>query len=283
MEKVFRYGLLLGAALVVGADVALAQMGEPRQPQLPGDMPETYRSRFADRFLAEFDLNHDGKVTRDELNRALAAEFAQVAGNAPVMSQAQFLALKMKDLRQHTDQMFRRDDWNGDGRLSLEEYAAPERVRFEYADRDGTGVIACGVRANPQYAQPQDGSRRRSGGSRGRGLFCKTADLNRDGQVTRAEFDKSVQQEFASAAKGGFLSPDGFYAIVAAHVRDSAQRMFTRLDRNHDSKIDRGEFAESETRHFAAMDRNNDGVVTRDEFYSGRRYASNNPRKPGKG
>src|ERR1700679_2905028 len=33
-------------------------------------------SRFADRFFADFDLNRDGKVTRDEVNKALAATFA---------------------------------------------------------------------------------------------------------------------------------------------------------------------------------------------------------------
>ena len=279
MKPAVRYALLLGAVLSAGVGVAWAQIDNaPPPPSRDYASSGAFgHGRGATKFFAEFDLNHDGKVTRDELNRALAAEFTQVAGNAPAMNQAQFLALKMKDLRQHTDQMFRRDDWNGDGRLSLEEYAAPERVRFEYADRDGTGVIGCGFRSNGPYAQPQNG--RHSSGGRGRGLFCKVADLNHDGQVTRAEFDRSVQQEFASAAKGGTLAPDGFYAIIAGHVRDGAQRNFTRLDRNRDGKIDRGEFADSETKHFAAIDRNNDGAVTRDEFYSGRRFAANN-RKP---
>jgi hypothetical protein len=72
MKNALRYGLLLGAALIVGAGVAVAQMGEPRQPQLPGEQSQGTRGKFADRFLAEFDLNHDGKVTRDEFNKAVA-------------------------------------------------------------------------------------------------------------------------------------------------------------------------------------------------------------------
>ena len=70
MKNVIRYGLLLGAAIVIGAGVAVAQMGEPREPQLPGEPPSAAsRGRFADRFLAQFDLNHDGKLTPDEWER----------------------------------------------------------------------------------------------------------------------------------------------------------------------------------------------------------------------
>jgi Ca2+-binding EF-hand superfamily protein len=238
-------------------------------------------SRGAAKFF-KYDVNHDGKVTRDEMNRALAQQFAQAAGAAPAVGQAQFIAYRMKDLRAHTVQMFRRADWNGDGRLSLEEYMTPERVRFQYADRDGTGVISCGF--HPAAAKGRGGYHGRGhGGGRGRGSFCKSADLNHDGQVTHAEFDKAIQQEFAAAAKGGSLNADAYFGIIAAHVRDSSAKMFGRLDKNHDGKIDRGEFAESQTRYFAKLDRNNDGVVTRDEFYAGRRTASAYSRKPGQG
>ena len=218
---------------------------------------------------------------RPDVLQATAQEFAQAAGSAPAMNQQQYIAFRMKDLRQKSDQMFHRYDWSGDGRLSLEEYAAPERVRFEYADRDGKGVIACGFR-NTGFSGQRGKSRGHSGG-RGRGGFCNSADLNHDGQVTHAEFDKSVEQEFAAAAKGGSLSVDAYYAIISAHVRDSGTKMFARLDKNHDGKIDRGEFTQSQMRYFVKLDRNNDGVVTRDEFYAAGRTASNDRHKPGPG
>jgi Ca2+-binding EF-hand superfamily protein len=282
MKPIVRYALLLSAVVIAGGGVAAAQMDrKPAAPRQYPASPSFGHGRGAAKFF-QYDVNHDGKVTRDEMNRALAQQFAQAAGSAPTIGQAQFIAYRMKDLRAHTVQMFRRADWNGDGRLSLDEYMTPERVRFQYADRDGTGVISCGF--HPTNANGQNGYHSRGhGGGRGRGAFCKSADLNHDGQVTHAEFDKAMQQEFAAAAKGGSLNADAYFNIIAAHVRDSSARMFVRLDKNHDGKIDRGEFAESQTRYFAKLDRNNDGVVTRDEFYAGRRTASAYSRKPGQG
>jgi hypothetical protein len=160
------------------------------------------------------------------------------------------------------------------------------RVRFEYADSDGTGTIECGSRghAAPRqskgYGDRSYGSGRGSSGG-GRGAICKADDLNHDGQVTRAEFDAATAQEFAASAKGGALSPDQFYGIVSSHVRDSAVKAFARLDKNHDGKLDRDEFAASELRYFARLDRNSDGVVTRDETTT-RRYGDAGSEKPGR-
>ena len=284
MKPIVRYALLLSAVVVAGGGVAAAQLDRTPAPgparTYSGKSDNFGHGRGAAKFF-QYDLNHDGKVTRDEKTPSIAHQFAQMAGPAPAIGQAQFVAFRMKDLRPHTEQMFRRADWNGDGRLSLEEYMTPERVRFQYADRDGTGTISCGLRS-AGFA-PQAGKSRGHGGGRGRGGFCKSADLNHDGKVTRGEFDKAMQQEFVAAAKGAALSPDAYYGIIAAHVRDSSAKMFSRLDRNHDGKIDRAEFAQSQTRTFARLDRNNDGVVTRDEYYAGRRTASNYHRKPGQG
>jgi len=282
MKPIVRYALLTSAVVIAGGGVAAAQLDRTPAParQYASNGSSFGHSRGAAKFF-RYDVNHDGKVTRDEMNRSLAQQFQQAAGSAPAIGQAQFVAFRMKDLRDHVGQMFRRADWNGDGKLSLDEYMTPERVRFEYTDRDGTGVIACGFRASGSFKQTSKSHGH--GGGRGRGGFCKSADLNHDGQVTHAEFDKSVQQEFAAASKGGSLSVEAYYGIISAHVRDSSTKMFARLDKNHDGKIDRGEFAESQTRYFAKLDRNNDGVVTRDEFYAGRRTASNDHRKPGQG
>jgi Ca2+-binding EF-hand superfamily protein len=296
MKPFVRYALISGAVVIAGGGVAWATFGRSSAPAVsapsPGfayaaTAPASARGRSGGgKFFAQFDLNHDGKVTRDEFNQALAQEFTQAAGSADAMSQQQYIAFRMKDLRQKTDQMFHRYDWNGDGKLSLQEYAEPERVRFESADSDGTGTIVCGARGRAATPRQNDsfGDRSyglgRSGGG-GRGAICKVDDLNHDGQVTRAEFDTATAQEFAASAKGGALLPDQFYAIVSGHVRDSAVKTFARLDKNHDGKLDRDEFAESELRYFARLDRNGDGTVTRDETTS-RRYGDAGTEKPGR-
>lgn len=284
MKPIIRYALLLSAVVIAGGGIAAAQMDRPPAPRrYSGYAGGHASSRGAGKFF-HYDLNHDGKVTHDEINRSLAQEFSQMAGSASALGQAQFVAYRLRGLREHTDQMFHRADWNGDGRLSLEEYMTPERVRFEYADRDGIGAIACGFHdaKAPQNSRSGYSARRRSSGGRGRGAFCKTMDIDHDGKVTRAEFDKSTQQEFTAAAKGASLSADGYYAIISAHVRDSATRMFKRLDKNSDGKLDLAEFAASQERYFTKLDQNRDGAVTRDEFYAHRRTAANY-RKPGQG
>jgi Ca2+-binding EF-hand superfamily protein len=279
MKPIVRYALLLSAVVIAGGGIAAAQMDKKPAGQAPFHA-KTYPARGHARGGARFfryDLNHDGKVTRDEMNRVLAQEFSQVAGRAPAIAREQFIAYRLKNLRQHTQQMFRRADWNNDGRLSLEEYMTSERTRFERADREGAGVVSCGS----QSSHAKTGSHTR-GRSSGRG-FCKAADLNHDGQVTHAEFDKAMQQEFVAASKGGSLNEQAYFSMIAAHVQASNAKKFAHLDNNHDGKVDRGEFAMSQTRYFARLDRNNDGVVTRDEFYAGRRTASAYSRKPGQG
>jgi Ca2+-binding EF-hand superfamily protein len=63
-------------------------------------------------------------------------------------------------------------------------------------------------------------------------------------------------------------------------MRDSATHMFARLDKNHDSKLDRDEFFASELHYFARLDRNNDGVITGDETYTQRRTGAAGDAKP---
>jgi Ca2+-binding EF-hand superfamily protein len=295
MKPFVQYALIGGAVIVIGGGVAMAtierssapaaEVESAAQADLTAHNGNKGRSAGG-KFFAQFDLDHDGKVTREEFNRAIAQEFAQAAGAQQAMSEPQYIAFRTQDLRQKTDQMFHRDDWNDDGKLSLEEYATPERARFQYADRDGSGVISCGSRGRTEArASSSDIGDRSYGGGRssggGRAAICKADDLNHDGQVTRAEFDAATAQEFAASAKGGLLTADAFYAIVATHVRDSAAKTFARLDKDHDGKLTRDEFAASEIRYFARLDRNNDGVVTRDETYS-RRYGDATSGKPGR-
>jgi len=287
MKNVLRYSLLLGAAIIVGAGVAAAQMGEPRQPQLPGEPPESNRGRFADRFLAEFDLNHDGKVTRDEFNKAVGQEFFAASHGQQTMSEDQFIASRTKDLHQRVTEMFHRSDWNGDGKLSFDEFAAPTRAAFERMDRDGTGVAMCSARRSvadetpPQRRGPpsqNSGRSRSTGGSRGRGGFCAEFDLNRDGKVTHAELDTGLHQQFQAATKGGqSMTLDQLYALELAHYREMDARIFQHMNTSYTGKLTLQEYAASEAKFFARLDKDGKGVITEDEL-SSRRGAGGNTR-----
>jgi Ca2+-binding EF-hand superfamily protein len=277
--------LLLGAVLAVGTGVAIARMGGSPAPARQNNAAPQFQSysgrgKFAEKFFAEFDTNKDGKVTHDEFNRTLAHEFSVATNGAPLMTLEQYSNMHLKDLRQQAGDSFHRIDWNGDGKITLDEYMASERDRFEAMDRDGTGVINCGSsrggRGGGNGSAAASGSRSSGGsnrgfGSRGRSSLCFADDLNRDGKVTRTEFDKVSGQEFNAAAKGGSLNSEQYFQLLAAQSRAISQRVFQRLDRDRDGKLSLAEFAASQEKLFARLDKNNDGMITEDEITSSRR------------
>jgi Ca2+-binding EF-hand superfamily protein len=284
MKNSIRYGLLIGAAIVAGAGAAVAAV----QAQHPGSYAQQRpqgrgHGRGPGRFFAEYDLNHDGKITRDEVNKVVAQRFAQATSGGKAMNQQQLAESRTRSARQHIEDAFRRSDWNGDGKLTFDEYANPIRARFARADKQAVGFIVCRPPANGANAAAKGGSPRGHGRSgRGSGSFCPRDDLNRDGKVTRAELDKALAQQFGSAAKGAAsLARDQYVAAAATHARTTSGRMFQRMDQNHDGTVTLAEFGASQQRMFERMDANHDGAITRDELaapHSGSSYR----RPPGK-
>ncbi|HEY4114091.1 MAG TPA: EF-hand domain-containing protein [Rhizomicrobium sp.] len=276
MNSTIRNVLVLAAVAIGGGGVAGAAMQQP-QKAAPHGAParaqnaESHR-RGGSRLFAEYDLNHDGKITRDEFNKVVQQHFAQATGGGKAMTEQQFASYRTRSLQQHGDQMFKRADWNGDGKLSFDEYANPIRASFARADKQSLGFLPCHPRG--QGNQPARGAEagRHHGGARGAGAFCGRDDLNHDGKVTRAELDQALQQQFASAAKGGkFLNRDQFLVTLEDRAKLTSSRSFGRLDRAHSGTITFAEFAAPEQRTFARLDKNGDGVITRDEATSSRR------------
>lgn len=301
-----KIALLLGAAVLIGGSgLAIAHMDGPPPPDGPMQ-GLVHRSRLADRLLGEYDTNKDGKVTKAEYNNVLGSRFAAITHGAGAMTEDQFIAIHQDDFQKHTAEMFRRIDWNGDGRLTLDEFTAPQRAHFQMMDRDGTGSVNCNpVRQadfRPDRAPPQGGAdrwhrgghgpggfgdrgdgggwHRRGGGFGGRGgfgraAFCHDGDLGRDGTVTRAEFDTFMNKQFAGATGGGpAMTLAQFTSLQQVRYREMNDRMFKRLDKDGDGKLTMAEFAAPPIKLFARLDRNKDGVITADEmrprFHAGR-------------
>jgi len=280
MTKSMRIALLLGVVTVItGAGLAFAQMEGPPPPDGPMQGLAHGHGRMADRLTANFDKNHDGKVTHDEMNRTIYARFAAATHGLPTMTSDQFAGIHAAEARQHVGEMFRRIDWNGDGRLTLEDYAAPQRVRFMTMDKDGTGSVSCAPSGRADY-QPDSWTRDKTGDRGGReadryssrggfGLsrFCAENDLNKDGKVTRAEFDSAVAKRFAAVTGGkGTMNADQYASDEQQRFRDLNARTFKRLDKDGDGKLTLAEFAASELKLFARLDKNKDGAIAADEM-----------------
>lgn len=291
MKTSVMMSLFLGAlTIAAGTGLASAQLEGPMPPDGPMQGLMRGHSRLADRLLESFDKNHDGKVSHDEMNRAIYAQFMAVTHGAPTMTQDQFIAMHMAEFRQHASEMFKRIDWRGTGKLSLEDYAAPQHARFMMMDKDGSGSVSCAASNNPKPAQDygnsdssdqQDrprGRGRSSGrgnsgrGSFGRGgfglsAFCAENDQNRDGKVTRAELDNGINARFAAASHGAkVMTFDQYMAEEEQRFHDANVRTFDRLDNDGDGKLTLAEFASSELRLFQRLDKNQDGVLTPDEM-----------------
>jgi Ca2+-binding EF-hand superfamily protein len=243
---------------VFTGESALAQT----RPQ-PSERGAGYAYRVPDRFLA-LDLNHDGNITRDEMNRAESARFASATHGAAAMTREQFAGLYLQQSQQRTDALFRKLDWNGDGKLSLEEYAEPKRARFETFE-DIRREESC---ANAHVIRASFDANRGARES-GRAKFCDDNDLNRDGKVTHAEFDSVTVKEFAARTGGAKLMSEAqFRADTDGRERSFAIRAFLRLDANGDGKLSPVEFAASDQKLFARLDSNHDGIVSASELSS---------------
>ncbi|HVZ70000.1 MAG TPA: EF-hand domain-containing protein [Rhizomicrobium sp.] len=264
MKRISRYafGAVLVAILGAAAAVALASPNEPKPLA-----HQLGRNKLFDRF----DLNRDGKVTQEEINKVLSQRFAAASGGSSTISELQFANMRLDDVRKGSEKLFRKIDWNNDGKIGREEFLNAEHIRFNRMDKRATGEVSCAPRAHAAKADEADGAgasppRGHSGIRHARGMgFCAMYDANKDGKVTRAEFDTAAIAQFNKYAKNGGITRDGFYQMGAAKIQDMQIRRFARLDTNHDGKLTLAEFKATEQNMFARLDANHDGFITKDE------------------
>jgi Ca2+-binding EF-hand superfamily protein len=254
MKSSLKIALLLGVVTFIsGAGIGAAQSA--RTDQGPAAGLDRGSERGADRLLREFDLNKDGRVTQDEMNRTLGARFVMATHHEPKMSMDQFMAVRANAFRQYNEAMFRRLDWNGDGKLTLAEFAAPQRIRFVAMDRDGAGFIWCALRETE------------GNGRAGLSRFCTDNDLNMDGRVTRAELDGSISKRFALATGGAqSMTPAQFAVSEQQRFALANARTFRRLAADGDGMLTIREFADAELKLFARLDKNRDHVLAPTEL-----------------
>lgn len=265
-----------GAAAPQAHAVAAAgtsQAGQAKKPVSVG------HGNNVDVYIQVMDLNQDGAVTPDEVEKQRRQHFATV-------------------------------DRNGDGGIDMQEYVDEFRQRMQGRIQDEMGEInrmtdvrfeslsgkqshisrsrydQAGERAFSAYAQgklpaalPRQPGQRRSAlqmptNHTKEGMLA-LYDRNLDGQLTREEFDLVRDEQFkrTDINRDGRLSRAEYATEFQQRVDARLHEMMTRemrqarvrfgvLDDNKDDRIDADEYVRTGQQMFKRVDRNQDGKVT---------------------
>jgi Ca2+-binding EF-hand superfamily protein len=194
------------------APMAQNAPGQPAQRAHKAMKAETRADAQAQvaKHFAIIDANHDGFVSKAEVDALIAQRDAKVQQRAD-----------------HFDpsKMFAKLDTNNDGKITQAEAEAVRNARI--AAKGGKPAKANG----PAFA----------------GLFAK-ADANKDGAITRAEFDSAAAQMHARMEQAGMkhggsgrmfetadANKDGRVSLT--EMQQAALQHFDRADLNHDGTV----------------------------------------------
>jgi Ca2+-binding EF-hand superfamily protein len=128
-------------------------------------------------------------------------------------------------------------------------------------------VLACA--AAPSHAQPAPTQRLLPDPE----SLIASADANKDGAVSRAEFVAERAKTFPRLDRNrdGFLSRDEFLAAAPAGMRRNfLAAQFGRFDANNDGKLSPAEFNAAPTPGFDRLDSNGDGSLSAAEMKNAR-------------
>ncbi|MEG3180704.1 EF-hand domain-containing protein [Sphingomonas sp. LT1P40] len=189
----------IGAMLTAG--VAIAMQTAPATPAKQPVSKATMLARADARFDA-MDTNKDGQLSVDE--RKAGMEKARAA-------MAERKGGEMSDFMPGRrggggmgERMMGRADTNGDGMISKAENRATVEARFARMDADKDGSIeagegrkAIGKKSWGKRGEGREGKRGMRAGRGPGGGGMMMADADKDGVITRAEFDAQSAQRFA--------------------------------------------------------------------------------------
>ena len=169
MTKQTLAALLFGAALALSA---CAHHPDHERGLRGGHGQEAPQWQPGVQMLLRYDFNHDGSISRAELERGLRQDFAAADTNHNG-------TLDENEVRAVNEARWAKDgsaaspliDWNHDGVVDFGEFAAGPRSLFMQLDADGNGVLSPQeLQVAPQKKAPAE--RHRYGpGRRGQGPY----------------------------------------------------------------------------------------------------------------
>jgi len=185
-----KWNAIFAASMLTGLWLGVAQAGDkapdgpPPQgpggppPHGPGGPPGFGPPGFGPRghgrmppMLMEADENNDGKITRAEIDHAIKTRFDKADANHDgALNEKEFAAALPKPPEPPEGRkppegaprhppfdpsaMFKRTDWNGDGKVTFDEFAIQPKAMAMHADMNGDGVISEDDRPGPPPGPP---------------------------------------------------------------------------------------------------------------------------------
>lgn len=92
-------------------------------------------------FCRDNDVDMDGRVTRGELDSAIAKRFAQAANGAQTLTMEKFISAEERRYANANVRLFRKLDLDDDGLLTISEFAAVDQQLFAKLDRNKDGQL----------------------------------------------------------------------------------------------------------------------------------------------
>lgn len=168
---------LFGVALLGLMAAGLSACGGDRR-EPPGPRTEEWHAPIG---ILRHYAGPDGGLTRKQLEEGLHRDFAAADTNHDgVLQPDEARAINQQRWTEDQSAISPLQDWNGDGVIDFNEFAATARALFNELDRDGNGVITPdelrikkpGSDATPGKGEGEQGEqprRRRGGGGQGGG------------------------------------------------------------------------------------------------------------------
>lgn len=204
--KTFLTTAAVGALMIAGVAVAQGQTPAPPPPPKPPLSKAEMLAR-ADARFDRLDTNKDGQLSVEERKAGMERARAAMAGPERKGGELQDFAPGRRGGGDMAERMMARADTNGDGLISKAEYRAMAEARYDRMQagegrmgRRGPGPEGAampGAMPGPGAMRDPDGPHgpgHKGPGHKGGGMM--RADANKDGVITRAEYDAMAAQRF---------------------------------------------------------------------------------------
>ncbi|KAF1686640.1 hypothetical protein B1992_06950 [Pseudoxanthomonas broegbernensis] len=214
-------------------------------------------------------------IASSVLALALAACLAPASAQAPAAAEAggRQALRPAENHRAAPSSFLEQFDEDKDGKVDAAAFEAFRRARYAATDEDGDGSVDVEEYVN-EYAGRLDRSMEAARAGQVRQTHTRFAalDRDRDGYVSRAEYDASGERAYAayleSAGKPqapvrmGVASRDPI-GMPTTHSRAGMLAMY---DRDGDGEVPRAEYDAGRAEAFARIDADGDGRLDKDEY-----------------